>query len=214
MPLFLQETVPDVISPSSNPLLRHIASREQFIEEVTEAFSKAPMAVRVSPHVLSCINWDNVLDDPVRRQFIPLKSAYHPNHPMTEFDSLHEEADSPVPGLVHRYPNKALFIGEQSSRWSTWNLIHARFQVTSTCPVYCQFCTRCQVIGGETGTHKKRPQKPSQSRYDKVYKYLEDTPAIEDVVISGGDPWTLSAYQLLSIGNRSVTKGSTRIRGD
>lgn len=72
----------------------------------------APMSVRLTPHVLSVADWNNPIKDPIRRQFIPLKSAIKQDHPALSFDSLHEKDDSPVPGLVHRYPDKVLFLGK------------------------------------------------------------------------------------------------------
>jgi len=54
----------------------------------------------------------NPRNDPIFRQFMPMKSAMLPDHPKLTLDSLHEEADSPVKGLVHRYPDKALFLRE------------------------------------------------------------------------------------------------------
>ena len=52
------------------------------------------MAVRLTPHLLSVVDWTNALDDPVRRQFIPLKSGIIADHPSLTLDSLHEEVDS------------------------------------------------------------------------------------------------------------------------
>ena len=63
-----------------------------------------------SPYILSRINWHDPRHDPIARQFLPLKSRMLPDHPQLTLDSLHEEADSPVKGLVHRYPDKALFL--------------------------------------------------------------------------------------------------------
>lgn len=73
------------------------------------------MSVRLTPHILSCINWHRPFDDPIRRQFIALGSKMQPDHPSLSFDSLHETDDSPVKGLVHRYPDKVLFLGENIS---------------------------------------------------------------------------------------------------
>lgn len=58
------------------------------------------------------MNWRDPRHDPIRRQFLPLKSTLIPEHPKLALDSLHEKADSPVEGLVHRYPDKALFLRE------------------------------------------------------------------------------------------------------
>lgn len=62
------------------------------------------------PYILSRINWKDPLNDPVFCQFIPTKSRMEPDHPKLTLDSLHEIEDSPVKGLVHRYPDKALFL--------------------------------------------------------------------------------------------------------
>ena len=62
------------------------------------------------PHAVSRINWQDPRHDPMFRQFIPLKSLMRPDHSKCEIDSLHEEDDKPVGSLVHRYPDKALFL--------------------------------------------------------------------------------------------------------
>ena len=69
------------------------------------------MSIRLTPHMLSVADWSNPLEDPIRRQFIPLKSTLMQDHPALTLDSLHETGDSPVDGLVHRYPEKVLFLG-------------------------------------------------------------------------------------------------------
>lgn len=94
--------------------LTSIKTREQFLANVVSGMAKAPMSVRLTPHILSIINWDDPLNDPVRRQFIPLEAAFVPDHPSLTLDSLHESDDSPVNGLVHRYPEKVLFLGKSS----------------------------------------------------------------------------------------------------
>ena len=70
------------------------------------------MAIRITPHILSVTDWNNPFEDPIRRQYIPLRSSLLPDHPKLTLDSLSEESDSPVKGLVHRYPTKALFLGK------------------------------------------------------------------------------------------------------
>lgn len=77
-----------------------------------DAICVAPMATRLTPHILSLIDWSSPLSDPLRRQFIPTKSSLLDDHPKVSLDSLNELGDSPVPGLVHRYPDKALFLGK------------------------------------------------------------------------------------------------------
>ena len=70
------------------------------------------MSIRLTPYILSLVDWTRPFDDPLRRQFIPLKSSLIPDHPKLGFDSLSETQDSPVCGLVHRYPDKVLFLGK------------------------------------------------------------------------------------------------------
>src|SRR5678809_157202 len=81
-----------------------------FVADAEEGFKKAPMSVRVSPYLLSLIDWQNPYEDPLRRQFIPVASRLLPDHPKLTLDSLHEQEDAPVPGLTHRYRDKALFL--------------------------------------------------------------------------------------------------------
>jgi lysine 2,3-aminomutase len=108
---FLSSALPETIDSKPGSPFEHIRTREDFIKDVSEGIDMAPMAIRLTPHVLSVVDWGNALDDPIRRQFIPMKSSALPDHRMLTFDSLHEEGDSPVKGLVHRYADKALFLG-------------------------------------------------------------------------------------------------------
>jgi lysine 2,3-aminomutase len=111
--------------------LQGLAS-EAFIADATEGFARAPMSVRVSPYVMSLIDWSDPYGDPLRTQFIPVASRMLPDHPKLGLDSLHEQEDAPVPGLTHRYVDKALFLP------------------LDTCPVYCRFCTRSYAVGNDT----------------------------------------------------------------
>lgn len=89
-----------------------LQTNSDFINNVAAGISKAPMAVRLTPHILSLINWAHPLDDPLLRQFVPLGSRHRPDHPMLRLDSLNEAGDSPVKGLIHRYPDKVVFLGQ------------------------------------------------------------------------------------------------------
>src|SRR5437016_251378 len=82
--------------------LRGLVS-EEFIKDAERGFASAPMSVRVSPYLLSLIDWTRPYEDPLRLQFIPLQSRFRPDHPKLDLDSLHEREDMPVPGLTHRY---------------------------------------------------------------------------------------------------------------
>ncbi|MBN1577216.1 MAG: KamA family radical SAM protein, partial [Chitinispirillaceae bacterium] len=84
-----------------------------------------------------------------------------------------EESQSPVPGLVHRYPDRVLFL------------------VTTTCSCYCRYCTRSRVVGN----HKKR-EIPLIDQWNAGLSYIRSHPEIRDVLISGGDPLMLSDDQL------------------
>src|SRR6185436_15749413 len=111
--------------------LKGVVSAE-FVKDASVGFQRAPMSVRVTPYIMSLIDWQNPYTDPLRIQFIPLGSRLLPDHPKLGLDSLHEQADAPVPGLTHRYPDKALFLP------------------LATCPVYCRFCTRSYAVGVDT----------------------------------------------------------------
>lgn len=165
---------------------------DDFIKDVQEGFSKVPMAVRVTPYLLSLIDWDNPWDDPIRRQFIPLASQLKPDHPMLTLDSLHEQADAPVEGLTHRYQDKALFL------------------VMDTCPVYCRFCTRSYAIGVDTDTVEKVKLRVDPKRWEKAFDYIESRPELEDIVISGGDTYNLPYKHVKAIGERLLRMDNIR----
>ncbi|HEY2748222.1 MAG TPA: KamA family radical SAM protein [Polyangia bacterium] len=154
----------------------------EFVEDATRGFSKAPMSVRVSPYLLSLIDWSSPYNDPLRRQFIPVSSRLLPDHPKLGLDSLHERADMPVEGLTHRYVDKALFLA------------------LDTCPVYCRFCTRSYAVGIDTEEVEKFHLKVNAERWQKIFEYIKSRNELEDIVISGGDSYQLRADQLTEIG--------------
>ena len=91
-------------------LLQDRAS-DSFFEDVASgvaAGAHGPAHLALPPRV--SIDWRDPRRDPIRTQFLPLRSQQQPDHPMLRLDSLHEQGDSPVPGLTHRYPDKALFL--------------------------------------------------------------------------------------------------------
>lgn len=91
-----------------------VQTRDELVTDVVDGIKAATMSTRMTPYILSRIDWTNPRNDPVFRQFIPAKSRMLPDHPKLTLDSLHEHADSPVNGLVHRYTDKALFLREYS----------------------------------------------------------------------------------------------------
>lgn len=110
---------------------------------------------------------------PVRKQAVPnlLELRFSQND---RADPLHEDVDSPVPGLTHRYPNRVLLL------------------VTDQCSMYCRHCTRRRLAGQ---TDKPLPMK----QVDKAIDYIRGTQQVRDVLISGGDPLTLSDERLEEI---------------
>jgi lysine 2,3-aminomutase len=108
---FLDQILPSRIPDSRRAGHNTITTREAFLSDVEAGMKAAPMSVRLTPHIISVANWNSPFNDPIVRQFVPLKSNLLPDHPKLTLDSLHEEGDSPVPGLVHRYPDKVLFLG-------------------------------------------------------------------------------------------------------
>ena len=106
-----------------------------------------------------------------------------PDHPKLTLDSLHEQADAPVPGLTHRYPDKALFL------------------TLDTCPVYCRFCTRSYAVGVDTDEVEKVSLKATEDRWERAFKYISERAELEDIVVSGGDSYQLKARQITLIGN-------------
>ena len=86
---------------------------------------------------------------------------------------MSEDSDSPVPGLVHRYPDRVLFL------------------VTGTCPVYCRYCTRSRMVGSQDGDYEF-----STGQWERAIDYIARTPVIRDVLLSGGDPLVLSDDRL------------------
>jgi lysine 2,3-aminomutase len=171
--------------------LRGIVS-PAFIRDVKAGFRKAPMSVRVSPYLLSLIDWEMPYTDPIRIQFIPVASRLMADHPKVGLDSLHEQADAPVPGLVHRYSDKALFLP------------------LNTCPVYCRFCTRSYAVGIDTEEVEKIELRVSRERWERAYRYIESRPEVEDVVVSGGDTYNLRAAQLEEIGDALLAMPNIR----
>jgi lysine 2,3-aminomutase len=154
-----------------------------FIADAREGFKRAPMSVRVSPYAIAAIDWNKPYSDPIRLQFIPVASKLLRDHPRLTLDSLHELEDSPVPGITHRYVDKALFLP------------------VSTCPVYCRFCTRSYAIGLDTDAVDKVRLARTPVEWQAAFDYIASRPELEDIVISGGDAYQLSAKNLKLIGD-------------
>jgi len=123
----------------------------------------------ITPYYLSLVNLDDP-HDPIRMQCIP---SFNELVTVDEdlVDPLHEDADSPVPGLTHRYPDRALLL------------------ITDQCGMYCRHCTRRRFAGQHD---KSMPT----DQVDKAIAYIAKTPVIRDVLLSGGDPLMLEDDRL------------------
>jgi lysine 2,3-aminomutase len=121
--------------------------------------------VDITPYFASLIDPDNP-DDPIRRQIIPRAEEIVPFTGMME-DSLSEDRHSPVPGLVHRYPDRVLML------------------VTTQCASYCRYCTRSRIVGDPSANFNR-------GDFDQQIDYIKRTPQVRDVLLSGGDPLTMA----------------------
>lgn len=121
--------------------------------------------VDITPYYASLINPEDE-NDPIRKQVIPTAGEIVPFTGMME-DSLAEDRHSPVPGLVHRYPDRVLML------------------VTTQCASYCRYCTRSRIVGDPSATFSK-------ADFELQLDYLRNTPQVRDVLLSGGDPLTLA----------------------
>ncbi|WP_225026056.1 lysine-2,3-aminomutase-like protein [Xinfangfangia pollutisoli] len=137
------------------------------LEAVETAFR-----VRVSPEMLA------VAAPGVQAQFLPDPRELQ-LRPEELADPIGDDAHRPVPGLTHRYPDRAI--------------LHA----TQTCEVYCRFCFRRETVG-ETGTL-------AEAEFDRVIAYLRETPAVREVIFTGGDPLSLSPRRLGAMLDRLET---------
>ena len=127
------------------------------------------LLVSITPHFFNLIN-PNDVHCPIRKQVIPTGSeaVFSPN----EFsDPVGEEGSSPVPGVVHRYPDRVLFL------------------VTDRCAAYCRYCTRSRLVSNANG-YGFRPN------IEEGLDYISKHKNIRDVLISGGDPLLLSDEKL------------------
>jgi lysine 2,3-aminomutase len=118
------------------------------------------LAMAITPHFFNLIDPDDP-DCPIRRQVIPrIEEGW--TAPEELADPCGEDSHMPVPGLVHRYPDRVLFL------------------VTDRCASYCRYCTRSRVVSGVGNQHL-------ETQWEAAFQYLERTPQVRDVLLSGGD---------------------------
>lgn len=141
-------------------------------EEIAGISTEGLFRIDVTPYFAALIDPDDPTC-PVRRQILPLgREALAFESVMA--DSLSEDEHSPVPGLVHRYPDRALML------------------VTTECASYCRYCTRSRMVGDGSANF-------SSSDHEEQLNYLAETPQIRDVLLSGGDPLTMAPKRLRNL---------------
>ncbi len=155
--------------------IRDVKSLEEMLllsDDERQAFNgaSASLPLAITPYYLSLIDPLNP-HQPLRRTVVP--SAWeHYRGVGEEDDPLHEEATSPAPGIVHRYPDRVLFLA-------------AEF-----CSAYCRYCTRSRIVG------RRENSAAIDARWKQGIAYIAAHPEIRDVLLSGGDPLTLADEQL------------------
>ena len=144
-------------------------AEERFGNDVIDAKALEPafenFQMRITPNVLSVLGQPG---DPVWQQYVPTTQELDVVDGV--IDSLDEDADSPVPNITHRYPDRVLFL------------------VSPVCASYCRFCTRRRKVGD--------PEKIPLNQYESAFEYIAAHPEIRDVIMSGGDPMMLSDRRL------------------
>ena len=127
------------------------------------------LPVGITPYYLSLLDAENP-HQALRKTVVPTTGEFVRSRGEAD-DPLGEDGHSPVPGLVHRYPDRVLLLA------------------LDFCSTYCRYCTRSRVVGhGEI--------LPNEARLEAIFQYLERTPQVRDVLISGGDPLALSDERL------------------
>lgn len=146
----------------------HLSDDEK--EVVSRSLNQMRMAI--TPYYASLMAYDDPRC-PIRMRAVPTM-AESKTAAEDLLDPLHEDVDSPTPGITHRYPDRALFL------------------ITDQCSMYCRHCTRRRYAG-------ELDQPRRQSEIDDAVAYIRETKGIRDVLLSGGDPFTLSTHRLEEI---------------
>jgi lysine 2,3-aminomutase len=136
-------------------------------ENLSKTLKKFKMAI--TPYYAALMDKEDK-NCPVRMLAVPVLNELFVD-PSDLDDPLHEDVDSPVPGLTHRYPDRALLL------------------VTHECSMYCRHCTRRRIVGDSS-------EKMDNKHLELAFEYIRNTPQLRDIVISGGDPLILSDEKL------------------
>ena len=132
-------------------------------------FANNKLALAITPYFFNLID-RNDPNDPIRRQVVPRGGEVH-TAPEEMLDPVGEEGTMPVEGIVHRYPDRVLFL------------------VTDRCAAYCRYCTRSRLVSNAQDYN-------FHSELEAGLEYIRNTPQIRDVLLSGGDPLLLSDKKL------------------
>ena len=150
-----------VASDSDEPPICSIAKKFDIDSEILGRLNDR-FAFKATSHYLSLIESK---DDPIYKQIIPDPRELELN-PRFSCDPLNEDEDSPAEGIVHRYPDRVLFL------------------VSNTCFAHCRFCTRTRKVS--------HPDSIKTDEYKEAFDYIRKHTEIRDVIVSGGDPLCLS----------------------
>lgn len=155
---------------SLNDLEKHINLTQE--ERSGIILSGNKLAMSITPHFMNLVDKDDP-NCPIRRQIIP-RMEESLDDPQEMDDPCGEDSHMPVPGLVHRYPDRVLFL------------------VTDRCASYCRYCTRSRVVSGVG-------EQQLDTQMEAAFEYLEKTKSVRDVLLSGGDPLLFSDSKLEKI---------------
>lgn len=179
-----QELFPNVTDAQWNDWKWQVKNRIETLEQLKQYISLTPeeengvkeslktLRMAITPYYLSLID-PNDPHCPIRKQSVPTIAETH-QATADLLDPLHEDEDSPVPGLTHRYPDRVLFL------------------ITDQCSMYCRHCTRRRFAGQHDCESPKE-------RIQKSIDYIARTPQVRDVLLSGGDGLLVSDAMLESI---------------
>ena len=176
-----KQLFPDVADEQWNDWKWQVKNRIETLEELKKYVSLSAeeeegvkqtlktLRMAITPYYLSLINPDDPCD-PIRRQCIPTGAETH-QAAADLLDPLHEDEDSPTPGLTHRYPDRVLLL------------------ITDMCSMYCRHCTRRRFAG-------QTDNECGLDRIEKALEYIRNTPTVRDVLLSGGDALMVSDKRL------------------
>lgn len=175
------ELFPNVTDEQWNDWKWQVKNRIETLEDLKKYVSLTPeeeegvkktlqtLRMAITPYYISLIDPENP-NCPVRKQAVPTgKETYQ--SPADLLDPLHEDEDSPVPGLTHRYPDRVLLL------------------ITDMCSMYCRHCTRRRFAG-------QKDAESAVDRIDRAIEYIAKTPQVRDVLLSGGDALMVSDERL------------------